>query len=1401
MNGFSQGVPPGIFVLDENAMRSLLAAAARGLGGGTSGGQPPSDIEATKQLNVDAGPEKELLQETTVEESDSNGVLDHQENERVQELERNLAKAILNIGKDVDRTDEKVTETGKVDLKPTASEQNQSSAKVSTTPVTNPNETQKPQKASNIRSDARGLSKPSTTAQASPPISNRSNIAKGPKKPQGEEDPNAPTIVTDPRITPPPGPYARPGDIFTHALRNVNRIKEDLEDAVEKVFGYGKEQNPGRLLLLVGDGTFAAGTSNIDRRRHLLVPSHLFEKIHNQIITELRTQTEIVDLDFPPFTLQSRHNQSTPTSLTAPTLYSDVTGVVVRSNEDFKAVTKAMDKHNKLLKRLEREKETAVQDAMSLEAARALMRNLEEECLFVSVDVEAYERNNAKLLEIGWTLYERPTLNSDTPNVLVARHFLVEENLHLKNQKYVPDHRYQFAFGVTEVKPMDQILKELEADLRSFSVSKYLAKDAQRSSSPAARKTVLVGHGIEGDIKWLREAGLSLVNEAVSGSPRPKQAPMIKGEATEARKTPKLNAEITLTNIDHTGTPKLASTVETLGKPAIKEAASTTAVVTSSESAPTTLYSSIVKSSVQAPPSTFASGKTTTATSTTTVTATQPTENNTKTSITTNNSTETPLSSQNLPHEASPPTHALVQLVYDTINLDRAHRNRAKKDAGCSLSNLCEAYGICKNERILKLRKWSEIKDGCRPQEEAENTYGWIEVGSKTAAEGLKGAIGGKSAAPVRRQQGTYVSFHNAGNDAYLTMYPPIPCGTSLQITNCSNPCSQPPGPCGHPPKHPCHSGPCPPCTAPVPVTCLGHHQTRDFPCHTQQLTSSSAPKTFSCGLPCGAKLQNCHHTCIETCHTHSKESEQETLYYDSDGNVKSCTQPCGKPIECCIRSGIGAHACRLSCGHSGSCSGVGASESLPSYAPSSESACEAPLKLTCTCGALQGLQVRCGEVESLGFVVKGNLGPGVSMRDQYKVDCESAVCEALQTALKGSLQSSTWWKLLSGCWTFRRLVVVRKLLSGGSVTLGKLESMHRSTLVSRQLLQARTSNFEGFDSFWFWDIPAELGRREIASFLNTHLSKMGYKIQNAFEFVGVVDFPREVSQDWKTRGRVFGSVVSSTKDHVVKLASPLAFNAAFLENVVRAGMGCVVVPVLVSKHGVGQMDMGGLREALEGEGDLVVENAEDVEVEVQAPLNVFEVLDERGPSTGTAAGGVEEEEEEDDEEIDSSILTANAESSAAAAAVAAEKKKKKKKKKKTKADEELEMKVEKDIQRIEDPLKKPAPTNQCAHTGCKEKLNSLSVLCKFCNRKFCMTHRLPEVHSPSTCGVAMKQSAQKTYQQDAKLAIGLAKKEGMSGGVPSLAKEREDAKRRLKEKIEKAARGSSGGGASSKRK
>ncbi|KAG1690698.1 NF-X1-type zinc finger protein NFXL1 [Nymphon striatum] len=78
---------------------------------------------------------------------------------------------------------------------------------------------------------------------------------------------------------------------------------------------------------------------------------------------------------------------------------------------------------------------------------------------------------------------------------------------------------------------------------------------------------------------------------------------------------------------------------------------------------------------------------------------------------------------------------------------------------------------------------------------------------------------------------------------------------------------------------------PCPPCPEPVPVTCIGKHETHKFPC--------SEARLYSCGRACGRLLKCGNHYCSFECH--EVENSPSTPSKAGD-NCVDCNEECNKP-------------------------------------------------------------------------------------------------------------------------------------------------------------------------------------------------------------------------------------------------------------------------------------------------------------------------------------------------------------------------------------------------------------------------------------------------------------------------------------------------------------------------
>ncbi|KAK6455902.1 uncharacterized protein RJT20DRAFT_129286 [Scheffersomyces xylosifermentans] len=113
----------------------------------------------------------------------------------------------------------------------------------------------------------------------------------------------------------------------------------------------------------------------------------------------------------------------------------------------------------------------------------------------VAIDVEAYERSLGKVTEIGVVVYDPEVSEGSVLPVIKPFHIIIKENLRLVNGRYVPDKKDRYMGGTSYVMPKDEAEKFVSAI-----ISKYVND----------RDGVLVGHHIEGDIKWIRSIGVEI---------------------------------------------------------------------------------------------------------------------------------------------------------------------------------------------------------------------------------------------------------------------------------------------------------------------------------------------------------------------------------------------------------------------------------------------------------------------------------------------------------------------------------------------------------------------------------------------------------------------------------------------------------------------------------------------------------------------------------------------------------------------------------------------------------------------------------------------------------------------------------------------------------------------------
>ena len=108
---------------------------------------------------------------------------------------------------------------------------------------------------------------------------------------------------------------------------------------------------------------------------------------------------------------------------------------------------------------------------------------------FMCFDIEAYENNKNHILEVGLSLLDVAAKTCST------RHFIVEENMHMRNGRYVSDNRDNFSHGESEIIKL--------GDLIDFLDLLVLYTDG------------LVGHALPNDIKFFNNMGVQIHEDVV----------------------------------------------------------------------------------------------------------------------------------------------------------------------------------------------------------------------------------------------------------------------------------------------------------------------------------------------------------------------------------------------------------------------------------------------------------------------------------------------------------------------------------------------------------------------------------------------------------------------------------------------------------------------------------------------------------------------------------------------------------------------------------------------------------------------------------------------------------------------------------------------------------------------
>lgn len=149
--------------------------------------------------------------------------------------------------------------------------------------------------------------------------------------------------------------------------------------------------------------------------------------------------------------------------------------------------------------------------------------------VLVSIDVEAWERDQNRITEIGISVLDTakipppdqlPKLSvADLPSdiytreekpprtracavveLITARHLRVDEHRYLRNGKFVPDAADNFEFGQSEWVALKNVPRAIGEALR------FMDQDGNK------RKIIIVGHSVKNDLNYLRTTGYDVFN-------------------------------------------------------------------------------------------------------------------------------------------------------------------------------------------------------------------------------------------------------------------------------------------------------------------------------------------------------------------------------------------------------------------------------------------------------------------------------------------------------------------------------------------------------------------------------------------------------------------------------------------------------------------------------------------------------------------------------------------------------------------------------------------------------------------------------------------------------------------------------------------------------------------------
>ncbi|KAJ3152844.1 hypothetical protein HDU89_001049 [Geranomyces variabilis] len=234
-----------------------------------------------------------------------------------------------------------------------------------------------------------------------------------------------------------------------------------------KVKEYFKQ--PGIFVNALKSQTLGIGFSAIEEKYIPFIPVDTGPVIYSHIVGICGTET--------PDTLNEQVAATLDQATDSP---ADWSYVVLEDENEYRDMLKILAERNRRL----RAQQAAIDTLHLLKQAKADV----QDHIFIALDIEAWEQDHDNLTEIGWTMWDP---RKPASSALVAKHFIIKENLKYRNSIWVPDHRLDYLHGESRECSLDDTLAHLMVDMKN-------------------RNIALVGHDIRRDLDFLKAWGYDL---------------------------------------------------------------------------------------------------------------------------------------------------------------------------------------------------------------------------------------------------------------------------------------------------------------------------------------------------------------------------------------------------------------------------------------------------------------------------------------------------------------------------------------------------------------------------------------------------------------------------------------------------------------------------------------------------------------------------------------------------------------------------------------------------------------------------------------------------------------------------------------------------------------------------